>query len=132
MHTAIAELEQAQIRSDIPEFRPGDTLKVHVRVVEGTRSRVQVFHGIVIRRQGGGARETFTVRKISYSVRGERPFPVHSPSLDKIELVTRGRVRRAKLYYLRSLRGKAARIKERREAAPRLAAPPGRGERPCF
>jgi large subunit ribosomal protein L19 len=119
MHTAIAELEQAQIRSDIPEFRPGDTLKVHVRVVEGTRSRIQVFQGIVIRRQGSGARETFTVRKISYSVGVERTFPVHSPSLDKIELVSRGRVRRAKLYYLRSLRGKAARIKERRDMSAR-------------
>ena len=97
MHTAIAELEQAQIRSDIPEFRPGDTLKVHVRVTEGTRSRIQVFQGVVIRRQGGGARETFTVRKISYGVGVERTFPVHSPTLEKIELVTRGRVRRAKL-----------------------------------
>jgi len=106
MHTAIAELEQAQIRSDIPDFRPGDTLRVHVRVVEGSRSRIQVFQGIVIRRQGSGARETFTVRKISYSVGVERTFPVHSPSIDKIELVTRGRVRRAKLYYLRSLRGR--------------------------
>jgi large subunit ribosomal protein L19 len=119
MHTAIAELEQAQIRSDIPDFRPGDTLRVHVRVVEGSRSRIQVFQGIVIRRQGSGARETFTVRKISYSVGVERTFPVHSPSLDKIELVTRGRVRRAKLYYLRSLRGKAARIKERRDLSGR-------------
>ena len=117
MHTAIAELEQAQIRSDIPDFRPGDTLKVHVRVVEGSRSRIQVFQGVVLRRQGGGARETFTVRKISYGVGVERTFPVHSPSIDKIEVVTRGRVRRAKLYYLRSLRGKAARIKERREPA---------------
>ena len=109
-----AKLEQDQIRSDIPDFRPGDTLKVHVRVTEGTRSRIQVFQGIVIRRQGGGARETFTVRKISYGVGVERTFPVHSPTLEKIELVTRGRVRRAKLYYLRELRGKAARIKERR------------------
>jgi large subunit ribosomal protein L19 len=117
MHTAIADLERAQIRSDIPEFRPGDTLKVHVRVVEGSRSRIQVFQGVVIRRQGGGVRETFTVRKISYGVGVERTFPVHSPSLDKIEVVTRGRVRRAKLYYLRSLRGKAARIRERREPA---------------
>ena len=108
MHTAIAELEQAQIRSDIPDFRPGDTLKVHVRVVEGTRSRIQIF-------QGGGARETFTVRKISYGGGVERTFPVHSPSLDQIEVVTKGRVRRAKLYYLRELRGKAARIRERRE-----------------
>ncbi len=106
MHTVIAELEQAQIRSDLPDFRPGDTLKVHVRVVEGSRSRIQIFQGVVIRRQGGGARETFTVRKISYGVGVERTFPVHSPSIDKIEVVTRGRVRRAKLYYLRSLRGK--------------------------
>src|ERR1041385_7797316 len=119
MHTAIAELEQAQIRSDIPDFRPGDTPRVHVRVVEGSRSRIQVFQGIVIRRQGSGARETFTVRKISYSVGVERTFPVHSPSIAKIELVTRGRVRRAKLYYLRSLRGKAARIKERRDLSGR-------------
>jgi large subunit ribosomal protein L19 len=115
MHTVIAELEQAQIRPEIPEFRPGDTLRVHVRVVEGSRTRIQVFQGVVIRRQGGGARETFTVRKISYGVGVERTFPVHSPSIDKIELVTKGRVRRAKLYYLRSLRGKAARIKERRD-----------------
>jgi large subunit ribosomal protein L19 len=115
MHTAIAELEQAQIRSDIPNFRPGDTLKVHVRVTEGNRSRIQIFQGIVIRRQGGGARETFTVRKISYGVGVERTFPVHTPAIETIEVVTRGDVRRAKLYYLRSLRGKAARIKERRE-----------------
>src|ERR1700675_4763723 len=115
MHTAIAELEQAQIRDDIPEFRAGDTLKVHVRVVEGARSRIQVFQGFVIGRQGGGLRETFTVRKVSYGVGVERTFPVHSPSIDKIEVVTRGRVRRAKLYYLRDLRGKAARIKERRD-----------------
>jgi large subunit ribosomal protein L19 len=119
MHTAIADLERSQLRPDIPDFRPGDTLRVHVRVVEGTRSRVQVFQGVVIRRQGGGARETFTVRKISYGVGVERTFPVHSPAIDKIEVVSRGRVRRAKLYYLRSLRGKAARIRERREAAGR-------------
>jgi|SRR5215467_327557 len=118
MHTAIAELEQAQIRSDIPGFRPGDTLKVHVKVTEGNRSRIQVFQGVVIRRQGGGVRETFTVRKISYGVGVERTFPVHTPAIDKIEVVTRGRVRRAKLYYLRELRGKAARIRERREATP--------------
>ena len=116
MHTAIAELEQAQVRDNIPEFRPGDTLKVHVRVKEGNRSRIQVFQGVVIRRQGGGIRETFTVRKISYGVGVERTFPVHSPSIDKIETVTRGKVRRAKLYYLRELRGKAARIRERRES----------------
>ena len=111
MHTAIAELEQAQIRSDIPDFRPGDTLKVHVKVTEGNRSRIQVFQGVVIRRQGGSSRETFTVRV-------ERTFPVHTPAIEKIEVVTRGRVRRAKLYYLRSLRGKAARIRERREITP--------------
>jgi large subunit ribosomal protein L19 len=115
MHTAIAEIEQAQVRDDIPGFRPGDTLKVHVKVTEGTRSRIQVFQGFVIGRQGAGLRETFTVRKVSYGVGVERTFPVHSPSIDKIEVVTRGRVRRAKLYYLRDLRGKAARIKERRD-----------------
>jgi large subunit ribosomal protein L19 len=119
MHTAIAELEQAQIRSDIPGFRPGDTLRVHVKVTEGSRSRIQVFQGVVIRRQGGGVRETFTVRKISYGVGVERTFPVHTPAIDKIEVVTRGKVRRAKLYYLRDLRGKAARIKERREVTAR-------------
>ncbi len=119
MHTAIAELELAQVRSDIPVFRPGDTLKVHVRVVEGSRSRIQVFQGIAIRRQGGGARETFTVRKVSYGVGVERTFPLHTPAIDKIEVLTRGRVRRAKLYYLRSLRGKAARIKERRDLSAR-------------
>jgi large subunit ribosomal protein L19 len=118
MHTAIAELEQAQVRSDIPDFRPGDTLRVHVRVKEGNRSRIQIFQGVVIRRQGASARETFTVRKISYGVGVERTFPVHTPAIDKIEVVSRGRVRRAKLYYLRELRGKAARIRERRETAP--------------
>jgi large subunit ribosomal protein L19 len=128
MHTAIAELEQAQIRSDIPAFRPGDTLKVHVRVKEGNRSRIQVFQGIVIRRQGGGARETFTVRKVSYGVGVERTFPVHTPAIDMIEVVTRGRVRRAKLYYLRSLRGKAARIKERRDPVRSSAAARGDGQ----
>ena len=117
MHTAIAEIEQAQTRADIPDFRPGDTLKVHVKVVEGNRSRLQVFQGVVIRRSGGGLRETFTVRKVSYGVGVERTFPVHSPSIDRIEVVTRGKVRRAKLYYLRDLRGKAARITERRENA---------------
>src|ERR1700732_729716 len=118
MHTLIQEIETAAMRADVPAFRPGDTLKVHVKVTEGNRSRIQVFQGVVIRRQGGGARETFTVRKISYGVGVERTFPVHSPSLDQIEVVTRGRVRRAKLYYLRSLRGKAARIRERREVTP--------------
>ena len=106
--------DAASLRDDIPEFRPGDTLKVHVKVVEGSRSRVQIFQGAVIRRQGEGVRETFTVRKISFGVGVERTFPVHSPILDKIEVVTRGDVRRAKLYYLRDLRGKAARLKERR------------------
>src|ERR1700756_4594170 len=115
MHTAIAELEQAQLRDDVPEFRPGDTLKVHVKVTEGNRSRIQVFQGVVIRRQGGGLRATLTVRKGRYGAGVERTFRVHSPSIDKIETVSRGRVRRAKLYYLRDLRGKAARIKERRE-----------------
>ena len=114
MHTAIAEIEQAQTRSDIPPFRPGDTLKVHVRVTEGNRSRIQVFQGVVIRRQGSGVRETFTVRKESYGVGVERTFPVHSPNIDHIDIVTRGDVRRAKLYYLRELRGKKAKIKEKR------------------
>ena len=114
MHTAIAELEQAQIRSDIPAFRPGDTLKVHVRVTEGNRSRIQIFQGIVIRRQGDGLRETFTVRKLSYGVGVERTFPVHSPIISSIEVVTHGDVRRAKLYYLRDRVGKAAKVKEKR------------------
>jgi large subunit ribosomal protein L19 len=108
-------LDAQSLRSDIPDFRPGDTLKVHVRVVEGTRSREQVFQGVVIRRQGGGIRETFTVRKVSYGVGVERTFPVHSPNIAKIERVVRGDVRRAKLYYLRDLRGKAAKIKEKRD-----------------
>ena len=108
-------LDAQNLRSDIPNFRPGDTLKVHVKVIEGTRSRTQVFQGVVIRRQGSGARETFTVRKISFGVGVERTFPVHTPNIDKIEVATRGDVRRAKLYYLRELRGKAAKIKERRE-----------------
>ena len=116
MHTAIAELEQAQLRADIPDFRPGDTLKVHVKVTEGTRSRIQVFQGIVIRRQGGGLRETFTVRKVSFGVGVERTFPVHSPIIARIEPVTQGDVRRAKLYYLRDRVGKAAKIKEKRAA----------------
>ncbi|HET8643673.1 MAG TPA: 50S ribosomal protein L19, partial [Pseudonocardiaceae bacterium] len=103
---------------DIPAFRPGDTLKVHVRVIEGSRQRIQVFQGVVIRRQGSGIRETFTVRKISFGVGVERTFPVHTPNIAKIELMTRGDVRRAKLYYLRELRGKAAKIKEKRDARP--------------
>ena len=109
-------LDADSLRGDIPDFRPGDSVKVHVRVVEGNRSRIQVFQGVVIRRQGGGIRETFTVRKVSFGVGVERTFPVHTPVIDKIEVVTRGDVRRAKLYYLRDLRGKAAKIKERREA----------------
>jgi large subunit ribosomal protein L19 len=115
-------IEQAYLRSDIPDFRPGDTVKVHARVVEGTRERVQVFQGVVIRRQNGGLRETFTVRKISFGVGVERTFPVHSPSIARLEIVSRGRVRRAKLYYLRDLRGKKARIKERRIDDEKLAA----------
>ncbi len=115
MHT-LDSLDAASLRGDVPPFRAGDTLKVHVKVVEGTRSRIQVFQGVVIRRSGGGVRETFTVRKLSFGVGVERTFPVHSPIIDKIEVVTRGDVRRAKLYYLRSLRGKAAKIKEKRES----------------
>ena len=117
MHT-LDSLDAASLRSDVPDFRPGDTLKVHVRVVEGTRSRVQIFQGVVIRRQGNGVRETFTVRKVSFGVGVERTFPVHTPVLDKIEIVTRGDVRRAKLYYLRELRGKKAKIREMRDTTP--------------
>jgi large subunit ribosomal protein L19 len=111
-------LEAQSQRTDIPDFRAGDTLKVHARVVEGNRSRIQVFQGAVIRRQGGGPRETFTVRKVSFGVGVERTYPVHSPVIDKIEVLTRGDVRRAKLYYLRGLRGKKAKIKELREKQP--------------
>jgi len=121
MHSLDA-LDAASLRSDVPDFRPGDTLKVHVRVVEGNRSRVQVFQGVVIRRQGSGVRETFTVRKVSFGVGVERTFPVHTPVIDKIEVVTRGDVRRAKLYYLRDLRGKAAKIREKRETRDSVAA----------
>lgn len=110
----IQALEQEQLRKDIPSFRSGDTVRVHVKVIEGTRERIQVFEGIVINRQGGGVRETFTVRRVSYGIGVERTFPVHSPRIDKIEVMRRGIVRRAKLYYLRNLTGKAARIKERR------------------
>ena len=117
MTNLLNELDNASKRDDIPSFRPGDTVNVHVKVVEGNRSRVQVFKGVVIRRQGGGLQETFTVRKVSFGVGVERTFPVHSPVIDSIELVTRGDVRRAKLYYLRDLRGKAAKIKEKREPA---------------
>ncbi|GAA4747058.1 50S ribosomal protein L19 [Modestobacter marinus] len=112
-------LDAASLRDDIPTFRPGDTVKVHVRVIEGNRSRVQVFQGVIIRRQGGGIRETFTVRKVSFGVGVERTFPVHTPVVEKIEVLTRGDVRRAKLYYLRELRGKAAKIKEKREVVSR-------------
>ena len=112
-------LDADSLRTDIPSFRPGDTVKVHVRVVEGNRSRIQVFQGVVIRRQGGGIRETFTVRKVSFGVGVERTFPVHTPIVEKIEVLTRGDVRRAKLYYLRELRGKAAKIKEKRETVAR-------------
>lgn len=110
----IKALEQEQLRQDIPAFRPGDTVRVHVKVVEGSRERIQVFEGVVINRKSGGVRETFTVRRISYGVGVERTFPVHSPRIDKIEVMRRGIVRRAKLYYLRNLTGKAARIKEKR------------------
>jgi large subunit ribosomal protein L19 len=108
-------VDAASLRTDIPDFRPGDTVKVHVKVVEGNRSRIQVFQGVVIRRHGGGLRETFTVRKVSFGVGVERTFPVHTPIIDRIEVVTRGDVRRAKLYYLRELRGKKAKIREKRE-----------------
>jgi large subunit ribosomal protein L19 len=111
-------IDAASLRTDLPVFRPGDTVKVHVKVVEGARSRVQVFQGVVIRRHGGGVRETFTVRKVSFGVGVERTFPVHSPVIDHLEVVMRGDVRRAKLYYLRELRGKKAKIKEKRETAP--------------
>ncbi|WP_126426277.1 50S ribosomal protein L19 [Brevibacillus marinus] len=112
MSEVIRELEKEQLKQDIPAFRPGDTVRVHVKVVEGQRERIQVFEGIVIRRRGSGISETFTVRKISYGVGVERTFPLHSPRIDKIEVVRHGRVRRAKLYYLRDRVGKAARIKE--------------------
>lgn len=111
----IDSVDAASVRTDLPAFRPGDTVKVHVRVIEGSRSRVQVFQGAVIRRQGDGVRETFTVRKVSFGVGVERTFPVHTPIVEKVEIVTRGDVRRAKLYYLRELRGKAAKIKEKRD-----------------
>ena len=109
------QLDSESIRNDIPDFRAGDTLKVHARVVEGNRSRVQVFQGVVISRQGGGLRETFKIRKVSFGVGVERTYPINSPAIDRIEIVSRGDVRRAKLYYLRELRGKKAKIKELRE-----------------
>ena len=108
------KVDAASLRDDIPEFSSGDTVDVHVKVIEGQKSRIQVFRGVVIRRQGSGVRETFTVRKVSFGIGVERTFPVHTPNIDHIEVLTRGDVRRAKLYYLRNLRGKAAKIKERR------------------
>lgn len=114
MQNIIADITKEQLRNDIPEFRAGDTVRLHVRIVEGSRERIQLFEGVVIKRRGGGISETFTVRKISYGVGVERTFPVHTPKIEKIDVIRRGKVRRAKLYYLRSLRGKAARIKERR------------------
>ncbi len=116
MSQLLDELEAASLRSDVPDFRPGDTVRVHVNIIEGTRSRIQVFQGAVIGRQGAGVRETFTVRKVSFQVGVERTFPVHTPVIDHIEVVTRGDVRRAKLYYLRELRGKKAKIKEKRDS----------------
>ena len=115
MTNVISDLGNAAKRDDLPAFRPGDTLKVHVRVVEGNRSRVQLFQGVCIRIQGSGIGRTFTVRKVSFGVGVERTFPLHTPIIEKVEVVTRGDVRRAKLYYLRNLRGKAAKIKEKRE-----------------
>ena len=116
MNPLVSEIGAAAKRDDVPDFRAGDTVKVHVKVIEGSRSRVQVFQGVVIRVHGNGVGRTFTVRKVSFGVGVERTFPLNSPIFEKIEVVTRGDVRRAKLYYLRNLRGKAAKIKERREA----------------
>ncbi|WP_147802339.1 50S ribosomal protein L19 [Alkalicoccus halolimnae] len=113
MEQLIRDITKEQLKSDIPTFRAGDTIRVHAKVVEGTRERIQVFEGVVIKRRGSGISSTFTVRKVSYNVGVERTFPVHSPRIDKIEVKRRGKVRQAKLYYLRNLRGKAARIKER-------------------
>jgi large subunit ribosomal protein L19 len=115
MASLLDGVNAASLRTDLPAFRPGDTVNVHVRVIEGSRSRIQQFKGVVVRRQGAGVSESFTVRKVSFSVGVERTFPVHSPIFEKIEIVTRGDVRRAKLYYLRELRGKAAKIKEKRD-----------------
>ena len=116
-------LDAASLRSDIPTFRSGDELKVHVRVIEGSKSRIQVFQGLVISRSGSGVRETFTIRKVSYGVGVERTFPIHTPVIEKMEVVRRGDVRRAKLYYLRELRGKAAKIRERRGEVPTTGTP---------
>ncbi|MGY4689801.1 50S ribosomal protein L19 [Salibacterium sp. K-3] len=112
MQELLREITKDQLKTDLPNFRAGDTVRVHVKVVEGSRERIQVFQGVVIKRRGGGISETFTVRKVSYGIGVERTFPVHSPRIDKIEVKRRGRVRQARLYYLRNLRGKAARIKE--------------------
>ncbi len=110
----IHSLEQEQIKKDIIKFNSGDTVRVHVKVIEGVRERIQVFEGVVIRRRGGGLGETFTVRRVSYGIGVERTFPLHTPKIERIEVIRRGRVRRAKLYYLRGLRGKAARIQDKR------------------
>jgi large subunit ribosomal protein L19 len=129
MHPTIEAIEREQLQQNLPEFKPGDTVKVHVKVVEGEKERVQVFAGVVIRRSRGGIRSTFTVRKVSYGIGVERTFPMNSPRIDKIEVATRGHVRRAKLYYLRGLSGKAARItaektdKPTDKAAPKADAP---------
>ncbi len=114
MEKLLAEVERPALRQDLPEFRPGDTVRVHVKVREGDKERLQVFEGIVLRRREGGLRSTFTVRKVTYGVGVERTFPLHSPMLEKIEMIRQGHVRRAKLYYLRELKGKAARIRERK------------------
>jgi len=111
---ALEQLEKEQVRTDLPDFRPGDTVKVHVKIKEGEKERIQVFEGTVIRKRRGASRSSFTVRKVSYGIGVERIFPTHSPAIDRIEIVQRGKVRRAKLYYLRQLKGKAARIRERR------------------
>ena len=115
MNKLVAEITASQLRDDLPDFRPGDSVKVHVKVVEGSRSRIQVFAGVVIARTGRGVGEAFTVRKVSFGTGVERTFPLHSPIIDKVEVERRGDVRRAKLYYLRGLRGKAAKIKEKRD-----------------
>ena len=120
----LQDVEKEYLRSDIPEFRSGDTVKVHVKVREGDKERIQIFQGVAISRKGSGTNESFTVRKMSGGIGVERVFPLHSPILDKIEVLRRGRVRRAKLYYLRGLRGKAARIEERREDRPTKKASP--------
>jgi large subunit ribosomal protein L19 len=116
----IEAIEREQLQSNIPDFKPGDSVRVHVKVVEGEKERIQVFAGVVIRKSGGGIRSTFTVRKVSYGIGVERTFPIHSPRLDKIEVMTRGHVRRAKLYYLRSLSGKAARITAEKSAVEKV------------